>query len=79
MAEKAGAEVYVNVHACKAAWAVTPGHRGRDAGCAGAAIRRPGRLRPNRRSSYPLRTAAGSVDPAFPHGFPRAKSQRIDG
>ena len=34
-------------------------------------------LSQSRWSAYPLRSAAGSVDPAILHGFPRAKSQRI--
>jgi len=28
-------------------------------------------------SSYPLHAAAGSVDPTFLHGFPRAKGQGV--
>ena len=33
----------------------------------------------SRRSSYPLQTAAESVNSAFTHGFPRAKDQGIKG
>ena len=55
--------------------------RGRPGGRAGRPSRRWAvicqRAARSRRSAYPLRSAAGSVDPAFLHGCPRVKSRGI--